>query len=364
MSYKHIVLVQNINFPQQWAVDIFYYAKYLSLNNRYKVTVLIHTNKSKLLSSSLEIIQIQKKNLQFIIEAFITIRDINKTVPIDYVYFFAQHPLSVLLQAAVKYFLKIKTIYDVVSWPIGKWLIPTLSKYTIKLWVALSNKYVVLDKGLIHLLNLPLEKEYTIVPMWYDPEVFKPIKGINLLEKKEWELIFLYVWTLNTERNLHIFLNAFMKVSKENLFLRLYFIWSWNWEKYLRNIAHEQIWKTVFFLWLKPHNTIPQYLNSADCLISYIPIVDYFQHQPPTKLVEYLACGKRCIVTDTKAQRILVWDTMKLYWDSCDSMIKAINDSIKLIKNEEDIIQQSYRIKKCSWPILIQQLVTFIDSDL
>jgi hypothetical protein len=37
-------------------------------------------------------------------------------------------------------------------------------------------------------------------------------------------------------------------------------------------------------------------------MISYIPKMDYFEYQPPTKLIEYLACNKPCIVTNTIAQ--------------------------------------------------------------
>jgi hypothetical protein len=37
-------------------------------------------------------------------------------------------------------------------------------------------------------------------------------------------------------------------------------------------------------------------------LISYVPKVSYFENQPPTKLIEYLACDKPIIVTNTIAQ--------------------------------------------------------------
>lgn len=89
-----------------------------------------------------------------------------------------------------------------------------------------------------------------------------------------------------------------MSVNKN---IKLYFIWSWNWEENLKNISKNYLDKNIFFLWKKDHKQIPDYINSSDFLISYVPKKKYYEYQPPTKLIEYLACNKPVICINTVA---------------------------------------------------------------
>jgi len=354
---KTIIFIQNIEFPQQWAIDIFYYSKYLSKYEDIKVKVIVSKINENISNDNLEIIELWKINyFSFVIKAFFEIRKINQLEKIDYVYFFAQHPFPVLLQFFIKYLLKIKTIYDVVSWPIWKWIIPFISKITIKLWVYFSNKFVVLDKWLIEKLNLSKAKKHEIVWMWYDEELFRENKNIDSFNKKKDEIIFSYIWTLNIERNLDIFIKAFIENLKINKNLKLYFIWSWSWEQNLKNISKNYLDKNIFFLWKKEHNKIPDYINSSDVLISYVPKIEYFEYQPPTKLIEYLACNKPVICTNTIAQNeILAWFEILIHSDDLESTKEKIK---YFIENKEELWKYNYRgkVEGCSWVKLVEKI--------
>mgnify|MGYP000897112668 CR=1 FL=1 len=134
MKQKTIILIQNVHFPQQGAIDIFYYAKYLSQDPNLRIKVIVAQIDETLAHPDLELIALGKTNyLVFVRKAFALIKKIHLQESIDYVYFFAQHPFSVLLQGMVKYLLKIPTVYDVVSGPIGKGFIPWIAKWTIKI---------------------------------------------------------------------------------------------------------------------------------------------------------------------------------------------------------------------------------------
>lgn len=358
---KTIIYIQNIEFPQQWAIDIFYYSKYLSKYEDIKVKVIVSKINEDISNKNLEIIELWKINyFSFIIKSFLLIKSINKNQKVDYVYFFAQHPFSVLLQFFVKYFLRLKTIYDIVSWPIWKWIIPFISKVTIKLWVYFSYKYLVLDSWLINKLNLPKNKKYEVVSMWYDEDLFKEIKNINLFNKKENEIIFTYIWTFDSTRNLDIFIKAFIENLKENNNIKLYFIWSGNSEENLKNISNKYLNKNIFFLWIKEHKTIPDYINSSDILVSYIPKIDYFEYQPPTKLIEYLACNKPVICTNTIAQsEILKWFEFLIHTDDLEST----RDKIKyFIENKDDLNKNNYSniVKDYSWEKLVEKIINLL----
>jgi len=358
---KTIIFVQNIEYPQQWAVDIFYYSKYLSKYKDFNIKVIVSKINENISNENLEIIELWKISyFRFILEAFKNIRQINKENKIDYVYFFAQHPFSVLLQVMIKYLLWVKNIYDVVSWPIWSWIISLISKITIKLWVFFSNKYVVIDDWIIEKLKLSKNKKHTIVWMWYDEEIFYPKKWVNLFNKKENEIIFTYIWTLNKERNLDIFIKAFIENLENIKNIKLYFIWYWNWEEELKKISWKYFNKSILFLWKKDHKQIPNYINSSDVLISYIPKVSYFEYQSPTKLIEYLACNKTVIATNTIAQQeILNWYEFLLHKDNLQNTSKKI---IYFIKNINKIKQNNYKkiVEKYSWEKLVDNIVNLI----
>lgn len=362
MKKKTLVFVQNIEYPQQWAVDVFYYSKYLSKYQDIKIKVIVSKINENITNKNLEIIELWKINyFLFIIESFFIIKRINKNEKIDYVYFFAQHPFSVILQFFVKYLLNIKTIYDVVSGPIWKWIISKISYFSIKIWINLSDKYILDHIWLYNKLKLKNKKNYDIIWIGYDTDYFYENKNINLFNKKFNDIIFTYIWTLNIERNLDIFLKAFIENINYNKNIKLYFIWYWSWEYKLKNISKEYLDKNIFFLWKKEHKKIPDYINSSDILVSYVPNVDYFEYQPPTKLIEYLACNKLCISTNTIAQKeILNWYDFLIH----DDDIENTKEKIKYyIDNIDNLINKDYKIlvKDYNWEILVKKIINLIN---
>jgi len=359
---KTIIFVQNIEYPQQWAVDIFYYSKYLSKDKNYNIKVIVNKINDDISNENLEIIELWKISwFTFLKQAFNKIKEINKKQKIDYVYFFAQNPFSVLLQFLVKIRLEIDTIYDVISWPIWNWIIHFISKNTIKTWVRLSKKYVVLDKWLTDKLFLQKEKKHQIIPMWYDEEVFKQKQWVNLFNKKDGEIIFTYIWTLNKERNLDIFIKAFKENLNKYKNIKLYFIWYWNWEENLKEVSWKYLDKNIFFLWKKEHKKISDYINSSDIMISYVPKIDYFEYQPPTKLIEYLACNKPVIVTNTIAQEEIMDGFEDLI---CRDDFESVKNKINyFIKNFEGLRYRKYflLIEDYSWEKLVWKLKNIVN---
>ena len=362
MKKRHIIFVQNVEYPQQWAIDIFYYAKYLSAYDNIKVSVIISKNKYNIWNKNLKIYELWKINyILFIFRSYFTVKNINKNESIDYVYFFAQHPLSVLLQFFVSYTLKIKTIYDVVSGPIWKWLSSWISKKTIQLWVFLSERYVVLDYWLITRLQLTIKKPYEIIWMWYDESLFFENKTASLFDSKDKWITFCYIWTLDARRELHIFIQAFIQNLLIYPSINLYFIWSGNDEQNLKNISKKYLNKNIFFLGLIEHKNIPDYINSADILVSYIPQKDYFDFQAPTKLIEYLACNKVVIATKTSAQKVILWIHEELlHNDDVSSTAWMIR---KCIENNNSFQSKNYisLVNGLSWKELLEKMKKFID---
>jgi len=362
---KNIILVHWVDIPQQWAIDLFYYTKYLSLSPDINVKTIISKsflseNDSFMKESIIEIWHNYNKwflsSIKFIYYSFLELKRINKINKIDYVHFFSMHPMSVVLQFLVKYLLKIDTIYDIISWPIGRGSIYYISYITEKLWIILSKKYIIDHEKLVKLLWFSKKKEY--IDLWIWCEIKNDLKYKNYLDRKENEIIFMYIWSLNIDRELSIVIDVFNKLSnKKDLIYKLVIIWKWDDEN---NLKEKSLTENIEFLWYKHHSDISSYIKSADVIISYIPQKEYFDFQPPTKLLEWLAVWKPVIATWTYAQKeILKNYSWLIFDDNFESLFNKIIDiSYHLDKYPEKDMKKI--VEKYTWEKLVNnKLIPF-----
>lgn len=364
---KNIVFIRLQDFPPKSSIDMYYYWKYFG-KKWYSVDIITWRKSTEVFLENVSIhyTNLKQKNNIFILFKFLLrtikiLKNLKKEKKIDYVYFFSMHPISIIIQFITKYIFWLKTIYDVTSWPIWNNFWSKLQYLFIKIWILLSDKFILDSKWLYKKLNLSTKKSYEIIWIWYDKELFFP-ETLNIFNWKKWEIIFTYVWTLNAERNLNIFLEAFISNILNNSKIKLYLIWAWTWENNLKAISKNYINTNIFFLWTKEHHEIPSYINSSDILVSYIPQVDYFNFQPPTKLIEYLACNKPVIATNTFSQNeILNWYEYLLHDDDYDSTREKIN---YFLNNYLKFKNTNYSeiVKNDSWDKLIDKLDLFISS--
>lgn len=78
----------------------------------------------------------------------------------------------------------------------------------------------------------------------------------------------------------------------------------------------------------KPHTEIKKFLDKCNIGISYVPITEFYNHQPPTKTYEYILSGLYTIATDT----------------FCNRNIINKNNGILIKDNEEDFANALYQI--------------------
>ena len=362
---KNIVLIHWVDVPQQWAIDLYYYTKYLSLSNDINVKTIISNaflwkNDSFLKDSFIEVWNNYNKwflsSIKFIYYAFLELKKLNKINKINYVHFFSMHPMSVVLQTLVKYFLRIDTIYDIISWPIWKWPIYYISYFTEKLWIILSKKYIVDHEKLVKLLWFSKNKGH--IELWIWCEIKTNLKYNNILEKKENEIIFMYIWSLNKDRELSTMIDVFNELSnKKDFVYKLIVIWKWNDEI---NLKEKILTNNIKFLWYKPHSEIFSYMSYSDVLISYVPKKIYFDYQPPTKLLEWLAIWKPVIVTWTYAQEEIV---KEYKWLIFDDNFNSLLEKIINISNELDFYTENKMkkiVENLTWEKLInEKLIPF-----
>ena len=94
-----------------------------------------------------------------------------------------------------------------------------------------------------------------------------------------------------------------------------------------------------------PYSKLKPFFDSCNVGICYVPIVSYYQHQPPTKTYEYIMSGLFCIATGTEANReiitsengLIIEDTPEAFCDGLEKFmsLRESLDEAKIRKSLE-----------------------------
>lgn len=102
------------------------------------------------------------------------------------------------------------------------------------------------------------------------------------------------------------------------------------------------------------HDEVKFLFDSCNVGVCYIPITEYYQHQPPTKLYEYLLSGMACIATNTiSASNIITSDNGILINDDIESVCEGLYRMSQKLKtfSSLQIVESSM---KYSWETIIR----------
>lgn len=220
----------------------------------------------------------------------------------------------------------------------------------------------VISEGVREYLNIPKEKSY-ILPLGGKTLITNGLEE-NIFENKKLSLI--YVGTF-VERRIEDTIIAFNKISDKykgkNLEYNLigFFENKEEEEKIIRLINNNN-YNNINFIGRVKNEELGKYFMKSNIGISYIPITEYFDNQPPTKTYEYLFNGLFTIATDTKENRkiinktngILIDDTSDSFYNALDAIYCSVNN---ISRNE--IIKS---VECYSWEKICNGLANYINS--
>lgn len=89
-----------------------------------------------------------------------------------------------------------------------------------------------------------------------------------------------------------------------------------------------------------PYKDLKQYFDNCNIGVSYVPITDYYQYQPPTKTFEYVMSGLYCIATNTyENKKIIKNNNGCLHDDNPAAFCEALEYTLSLTNklNSDDI---------------------------
>jgi hypothetical protein len=113
-----------------------------------------------------------------------------------------------------------------------------------------------------------------------------------------------------------------------------------------------------------PHNKIGPFLESANIGVSYVPITDYYDYQPPTKTYEYILSGLLCLATATKSNMDIINEVNGCLIDNnAESFAKGLEVLMPKIKTmNREVIKDS--LSGAEWSEIINKNLKPIIDDV
>lgn len=243
---------------------------------------------------------------------------------------------------------KIKFLLDIRSGNIRGGIISNLANLVTKLESFGFDAVSTLDENLTkRIFGKSKREKYFIFPMGVDLNLFKKKISSEIKDKlclRPNDSIILYCGHTSPLRKLHIVIEGFYNALKKRQNLKLMFIGDGPDTPRLRKIAESLgIAERVLFTGFIKYEDVPSYLSAGDIAVSFVPITQEFDIQPPTKTLEYLACGLPTIATDTKGNRRFIKNRYNglLIKDNASSLERAIIELLDNHKLRETIISNS-----------------------
>lgn len=128
--------------------------------------------------------------------------------------------------------------------------------------------------------------------------------------------------------------------------------------------------KHIFFKGKIRYPELTTYLEEGNVGMSFIPITEYFDNQPPTKTFEYLLSGMYVLATDTKEnKKVITNEKGLLIKDSIEEVSKGLQSIYenrhRLNSKDIQVQSQQYswdKIVKNNLFLYIEQFDTFYDT--
>lgn len=238
-----------------------------------------------------------------------------------------------------------KFVYHITSYPIGSSLIHVYKEMTSRFVQCLLMNVVIVqsDELKYQLIGIRSLRRTGVVPVGFDRKLFYPLeetlKGAvrNNLGIPRDAAVLVYCGAMAKRRELDRLLEAFRKVQLFYDNLRLLMIGDGDAVYELKELAKTMnIQDKVIFMGRVKHEAVRNFIGAADVAISYIPINENYNYNPPLKTFEYLACGLPTIATKTESNRRIIRDCFNgvLVSDDAEDLSGAIVD---LLNNKEKL---------------------------
>lgn len=328
-----------------------YYQYVLFLENEFEITFLSWDyDLTKIQNDTIKCIYVSRngniiiRNLRFIKAAF----SVLKASTFDHIYisyFRGSSLLALFSKSRNKTFIDIRSA-GVMSSKIKRLIYDKCMTFECRFFKNIC----VVSEGVKQRLNLP--ERALVIPLGANK--------IQVNRKKQEGLHLLYVGTFNN-RNIHQTIEGFKLLHDLNPRFPISYtiIGSGDPEceiKIKDAISTHQLEEFVKLTGYVQNDRLNDFYENSNIGVSYVPITDYFNHQPVTKTFEYLLCGLPVLATGTTENKLIVNNKNGIIID--DNPVSFFNGLVKISEliNEYDekMIMQS--VENYEWKKIVERL--------
>lgn len=267
-----------------------------------------------------------------------------------------------------KFLLDVRTVH--VANAAGKYTATAPLKNGITWFESQFFRHAIALSPAIRKILLPSYKKIPVVPLGANLQKFNPpgkaakrAATRSRLGFTDREIVFIYTGTLNPARKIDVSIRAFALVSKKNEAVRLIIAGD---DKdnsatlgRLKDLANElELSGKILFTGFLAYDALVEYSLAADIGLCYIPQTPFYDHQPPTKLFEYMAAGLVVIATGTSANREIVVDGVNGYIcnDSKNELADCMEKSaLEFHSRSGELTGKAHEtIKNYSWDYIVE----------
>lgn len=194
----------------------------------------------------------------------------------------------------------------------------------------------VLSEGIRDIVFGPGTPVAAIVPLGADFEHFRPEPPDPALRSRygiaETDCVLCYCGSLDHNRRMDKLINAFAIAARQETTAKLLIIGDGSAIDELKERAQDlRLHDQIIFAGYVPYAGIPAHLALASIALAFVSKDPCFEHQPPTKTVEYLTQGLPVIATDTAGNRVFICHDFNgvLSPDSAEAYGQAMLDLVR-----------------------------------
>ena len=127
-----------------------------------------------------------------------------------------------------------------------------------------------------------------------------------------------------------------------------------------KTIENTGLQKEVIFHGKKLHKDLNYYFDNCNVGVSYIPMTEYYDCQPPTKTFEYINAGMACIATETQEnKKLITFNNGLLCQDNPESFCRALTEFSKDLKKwDSNMIRNT--LSHYNWANISENLKNYI----
>lgn len=101
-------------------------------------------------------------------------------------------------------------------------------------------------------------------------------------------------------------------------------------ENIIKRVIDTECINNVFLHGYLLHDEALKYFDKCNVGVCYVPMTEYYEDQPPTKLYEYLLSGMACVATKTKSNKDVMYEQLGVLIDDdiesvCEGLYELYN---------------------------------------